>query len=263
MTGLAFLIAVLPLLGWAVHHNQLHGFYSLGNHTGIVLYDGWVYYGDASKLSFSDPDSPAVREIEAALAKNPVDISDRTGVPTSMEVLPALRKAGYSEYQAFKLLEQAAWDSILEDRDLTLKLLFIKIEAGLQPEFIYTMTYSLPGQAVWTSGTKAEFFDAENVSLPLLIVPQRWINGQVSLWYPYVYPLWVLFCILALTLSLYRSPAGVWIVLVLIVATRIFVPQVMGLSSWRYTLAGWIPLQVIAVGWVDLIFRSIKKVFFT
>lgn len=256
--GLAFVIASLPLLWWGMHHQRQHGFVSLGNHSGIVLYDGWVYFGDASKLSFSDPDSPAIREIDAALAQYPVEISDRTGVPTSMEILPGLLRAGYSEYQAFELMEDAAWDSIRRDPALTLKLLFIKISAGLRPDAFDTATYSLPGEPVWSNDMKREYFDVENVSIPPLIGMQRTMQAALNQVIPVVQPVWVMICLAALALSLFRSPSSLWIALVLITATRLFVPQIMGLASWRYTLAGWIPLNIIAVSWVFLIVRGIK-----
>jgi hypothetical protein len=260
-TALAFGIAALPLFWWSLVHYKLHGFLSVGNHSGVVLYDGWVYYGDASKLSFSDPDSPAIQKIDAAMSEYSVAISDRTGAPTSLELYPALRAAGYSDYEIFELLEQAAWDSIRKDPPLTLKLLFIKLEASLVPEIPNTVTYTLPGEPAWENPTNLEFFDMENLSIPPLIRMQRVVNETVNSWYPRLYPWWVLLCVLALTLSLFRSPARMWIVLVLIVASRIFIPAVMALSSWRYTLSGWIPFQIIAVSWLLILTLGIKQVF--
>lgn len=257
--GLMSLLAALPILWWAGHVHQVYGIYSLGNHPGIALYDGWVYYGDASKLSFSDPDSPAVHKIQAALEAYPAAISDKTGAATSLEVIPSLTQAGYSDLESYQLLEDAALDSIQKDWTVTLKLLFIKLSACLHPEITHTVTYSLPGEPAWTNPIKAQFFDAENISLPALIQAQRDLNAAVKARYPAAFP-WVLFCLAALTLSLLRRPSRAWTAIVLIIALRIFVPAILSLTSWRFTVSAWIPLQIVTLCWVMVMGRGIVEI---
>jgi len=256
--ALALGLACIPLIAWAAYFNQLYGFVSLGNHTGVVLYDGWVYYGDASKLSFSDSNSPAMRTIKTVTAQYPAAVTDPTGTPTSLELYPSLMKAGYSNLEAFQLMEQAALDSMRKDYSLTLKLLFIKIKAAFEPELALNQTYPLSGEPISISAMKQEYFDDQSLSLPPLIRIQRFVNRAIDWVYPAVIPAWAWFGVLALTFSLLRSPSRIWLALVLIVATRIFIPAVMALTSWRYTLAGWIPLQIIAVDWIVVLALGLK-----
>lgn len=259
MTALLAVVATLPLVWWAGQVQRIHGIFSLGNHPGIALYDGWVYYGDASKLSFSDPESPAMQKIRAALEEYPAAISDKTGAATSLEVVPSLEQAGYSELEIYQLLEEAALDSIRKDWTITLKLFLIKMKSCLRPEITHSLTYSLPGEPAWSNPIKAQFFDAENVNLPMLIGFQRAVNETVKVKYPAALP-WVLFCLFALTLSLLRRPAPAWTAMTLIVATRIFIPATLALSNWRFTLGGWIPLQIIAVGWIVLMAEGLGAI---
>jgi len=256
--GLMALLAALPILWWMGHVRQVYGIYSLGNHPGIALYDGWVYYGDASKLSFSDPNSPATQKIQAALKAYPAAISDKTGAATSLEVIPSLLKAGYSEQESYQLLEQAALDAIRKDWTLTLKLYLLKLTTCLRPEITHTVTYSLPSEPAWTNPIKAQFFDAENVDLPRLIGIQRAINATIKARYPALFP-WVLFCLAALTLSLLRRPARTWTALVLILALRIFVPATLSMANWRFTVSAWIPLQIVALCWLVLMGQGILE----
>ncbi len=255
---LAFGLACLPLIAWAAYFHQLYGFVSLGNHTGVVLYDGWVYYGDASKLSFSDSNSPAMQTLETVMKQYPASVTDRTGAPTSLELYPNLMKAGYSNLQAFQLMEHAALDSIHKDYSLTLELLSIKIKAAFEPELALDETYPLPGESIPVNEMKQEYFDNATLGLPPLIRIQRFVNWAIDRIYPSVIPAWAWFGVLALTFSLLRSPTRVWLALTAITATRIFIPAVMALTSWRYTLSGWLPLQIIAVSWIAILIVGVK-----
>ncbi len=257
--GLMAALATLPILAWMGHVHKVYGIYSLGNHPGIALYDGWVYYGDASKLSFSDPASPAMQKIQAALQEYPADISDKTGAATSLEVLPSLTRAGYSDLESYQLLQDAALDALRKDGQLTLKLFLLKAANCLRPEITHSVTYALPGEPAWTNPIKAQFFDAENVNLPALIGLQRTVNAAVREKYPAAFR-WVLACLAALTLSLVRRPARAWTALTLIVLTRIFVPAALALSNWRFTLGGWIPLQIAAVCWLFVFLHGARVV---
>jgi hypothetical protein len=149
-----------------------------------------------------------------------------------------------------ELFKTAALDAIQKDPKKSLELLLLKYDTGLQPELAYNITYSLAGEPVRAGATKSEFFDPENLSIAPLINIQRKANEAASLWYPRLYPYWIVVCLLGLLLSLFRRPALPWIALIAIVASRIFIPLTLSVPFWRYTLSGWFPLQIIALSWV-------------
>ncbi len=259
--SLALLLAILPVIWWSAHNKRIYGFFGMSNYFGIVLYDGWVYYGDASHLAFSNPDSPAIQKVKQLTARYPITITDKSGVATGWETYPALIQAGYTTEQAISLLNSAAVDSIRHNKDLALQLLFLKLKTGLRPEITHKITYALPDEPTWSNSTVIQYFDAENISIPPLIHLQRNVNDWMSLWYPHLYPLWVLTCVLALTLSLFRRPMFSWMGLVATVATRIFVPLALSVPFWRYTLSGWLPLQIITFSWLLILVRGAKSWF--
>jgi hypothetical protein len=150
------------------------------------------------------------------------------------------------------LLKGAAVDSILKDKATSLRILFMKFKTGFIPDLTHDVTYSPPGEPVWTTDAKLEYFDTENVPIPFLIGLQRKVNVLASPWYTYVHPVWILICMLTLALSLFRRPMIQWVALVAIVASRIFIPLTLSIPFWRYTLGGWIPLQILAIGWLFL-----------
>jgi hypothetical protein len=135
----------------------------------------------------------------------------------------------------------------------------LKLERGLRPEFIYRITFSLPGETVWTSPAKQQFFDTENISMPVLIRMQRASNEMTWAWYPKLYPAWIVPSLLAMFLSMLRRPALKWLALVSIVATRIFIPDILGLACWRYILAGWLPLQIITISWAAIVIQGARQ----
>jgi hypothetical protein len=185
-----------------------------------------------------------------AVSQYPIEITDKSGVATAPETIPALIKFGYTNGQLMELFKTAALDSIQKDPQKSLELLFLKYDTGFQPELAYNITYSLPGEPVGVSRIKSEFFDSENLSMVPLIKTQRKANEAALLWYPRLYPYWVLLCILGLILSLFRKPTITWIALVAIVSSRIFIPLSISVPFWRYTLAGWFPMQIIAISWI-------------
>lgn len=255
----AFVLAALPLLWWSAHNQKAYGFFGLSNYAGEVFYDGWIYFGDASGLSFTDQSSPAVKQINSAIEKYPIATTDPSGTPTGWEIYPSLLKAGYTTEQAFNLFQSAAWDSIKKNKSLAAKLLFIKIEDGLTPGTTHMLTLPLPEEDFQTP--KMGYFDQENLSIPLFINMQREFNKHLQKWYDTVFPYWVYLCLFAMILSLARSPRAIWITLILITATRIFIPNIMGLSHWRYTIAGLIPLQIIAVNFLAVLIHAAISVF--
>jgi hypothetical protein len=256
--GMALLIAVLPVVWWLNHNQRLHGFQSSRAYLAHVIYDGWIYFGNASYVPIADPNSEAVKKIDRAIREYPILIGEVRGIPTGGEIYPSLIQAGYTPEQALDLLEDAAWDSIKSNKDLALALLPLKVRAALRPKRLPDLTYSLPNEPIVTDPIKAEFFDTENLSIPPLIRLQRWANEKLSLFYLHIYRDWVVFCFLQLFLSLFRRPVLTWTALVLIILTRIFTPSILGVPGWRFTLAGWIPLQIVAISWIVLLAAGIK-----
>jgi 4-amino-4-deoxy-L-arabinose transferase-like glycosyltransferase len=257
--SLSIVLAALPILWWSEHNQKVNGFFGMSNYMGVVLYDGWVFFGDASRMSFSDPNSIAVKKIDEAVKQYPIEPTDKSGIATADETLPALTQSGYTTEQAIGLLKSAALDSIRKNPSLTVQLLLLKLKTGLHPEFTYDITYSLPGEPAWASPGKLIFFDAENLSITPLIQLQKIINEKVSLWYPRLYPIWSLFCVLTLALSLFRQPIIGWMAVVAIVASRIFIPLTMSVPFWRYTASGWMLLQLIAISWIWMFINGIRS----
>lgn len=254
MLGLGFIFATLPLLWWSAHNQRVYDFFGLSNYAGEVFYDGWVYFGDASGLAFTDQNSQAVQKIQAVIDQYPIIITDKSGVPTGWEIYPSLIKAGYTTEQGFNLLEQATLDSIKKDWSLTYQLLLIKIRAGLRPETTHMLSLPLPWEDYQTP--KMGFFDQENLSIPTLILAQRKAYEYMQRWYYTFFPWWLYLCLYTMIFSLYRSPKPIWLTLILLIITRIFIPNIMGLSHWRYTLAGLIPLQILAINWIAALART-------
>ena len=138
----------------------------------------------------------------------------------------------------------------------------MKYQDGLSPEVItYNVTYPLPGEPPRFDSYKIAYFDEETLNIPALIRLQRQINTWTIKFYPRIYPTWVLFCLLTIFLSLFRSPWDNWLALTTITASRIFIPLTLGVAFWRYTLAGWIPAQIIAISWIWLFFSGVKVLF--
>jgi 4-amino-4-deoxy-L-arabinose transferase-like glycosyltransferase len=259
--GASFGIALLPILWWSAHNLNVYDFFGISNYQGEVFYDGWVYSGDANHLSFSDPNSKAIKTIHDAMNKYPGTITDKSGIPTGWEIYPSLLKVGYTPDEAFHLLASAAWDSIKHDPALAIKLLFIKYRSGLKPEITFNNTYPLPGERQSTDDLKTSFFHTERVNLPILILLQRQINTMLMEWYPRLYLFWILSCLFFVFISLFRSPWDTWDAIVVLTLSRIFIPLSIGVAFWRYTLAGWLPAQIIAVSGLWILSRGIRVVF--
>lgn len=258
MHGLLLLLSIIPILWWSNHNYKIHGFFGLSNYAGEVFYDGWVYYGDASKLSFSDPESPAIQEINAVIEDYPIQVTDATGTPTGWEIYPSLIKSDYSPEEAFRLLESAAWDSIYNNLPLTGKLLGIKIRDALEPSNVsFVRTYPLPDEDYFAGDIKTKYFDTETSNFFSLIRVQREINILINKFYSRIYPGWVWFCLLTLFISLLRRPRDIWLAIPTIIITRIFIPNIFGISIWRYTLAAILPLQIIALAWITLMLDGV------
>jgi hypothetical protein len=184
----------------------------------------------------------------------PIIITDKSGTPTAFEIYPSLIKAGYAPERAIGLLKQAAIDSIKKDWALSFKLLLIKIHASLRSETTAMLSLPLPSESL--PSYKRGFFDDEKLSIPALILAQRKTYEYIQEWNDSIYRTWVYVSLFALFFALYRSPGRIWLTLILITVTRIFLPAVIGLSHWRYTLAGWVPLQIIAISCIAMIIQG-------
>lgn len=257
--GLAGLLAMLPVFWWSYHNLRNNGFFGMSNYFGVVIYDGWVYFGDALDMRFSDPDSAAYRELQRVAVDFPPDVTDKKGVATGWETYYSLLAAGYEPQQIMYLLETATLDSIRKDPRKSIELLFAKFQIGLEPSLPPVHTYPLPGEPAWGQRRGSEFFETDNLSLPLLVRLQRQAYDWAAYWYGAIYPIGILICLAALTLGLLRRPALGWFFLTAAVASRIFVPLTVSVAFWRYSLAGWLPLQIIALSWLLLILSGLGE----
>ncbi|HET7144840.1 MAG TPA: hypothetical protein VFI68_12540, partial [Anaerolineales bacterium] len=137
--------------------------------------------------------------------------------------------------------------------------LLIKLRAGLRPETTHMFSLPLPSES--HQSYKMGYFEQEDLSIPALILAQRKTYEYMQAWYDSFYPLWVYLCIFAMIFSLYRSPKTIWLTFILIIGTRIFIPNIMGLSHWRYTLAGLIPLQILGICWIAALAQAASTFF--
>jgi 4-amino-4-deoxy-L-arabinose transferase-like glycosyltransferase len=257
--GFAILLAVMPILWWSYHNLKHHGFFGMSDYMGMVLHDGWIYYGDAAWGNFSDPNSPDIQEIRSMAAEYPPVITDKKGVATSRELFDSFMLAGYESNQAIEIMKNATLDSIFRDPEKSIELLLFKYYKGLQPALPNLHTYPLPGEPYWEEGN--EFFDLDILVIPSLIQIQRTANEVAFAWYGLLFPIWVLICIAALIFSTVRQPMIIWSMLILTLAYKIFAPLTISVSFWRYTLSGLLPLQVIAFAWLLVIFSALFSMF--
>ncbi|MDW8276888.1 MAG: hypothetical protein RMJ85_02605 [Anaerolineales bacterium] len=258
ITALATLAAALPILAWSAHNQRVHGFFGMSNYGGEVLYDGWVYYGDALGTRFSHPDSPAIQAIQAVIQAHPITITDPKGVPTGWEIYPAMLAAGYTSNQAFDLMGEAALDSIRANPLRAAEILFHKYQHGLTPRLEPLYTYPLPGEPGFGELWRDEYFYQQTPNLPRLIALRRALDDVLRANYPRLAPIWVSFTLTTVFLSFFRRPWPLWSVHTLITASRILLPLTLGVAFWRYALAGWIPAQITALAWLWLLVASIR-----
>lgn len=257
---LALGLALLPILWWSLNNLRMHGFFGLSNYAGEVFYDGWVYYAEASGLNFKDENSPAMAKIEQSIAQYPIEITDASGAATGWEIYPALISAGNSPAEAFDLLEQATWDSISSRRARVPDVLRRKFRDAFRPEILHTRTFPLPAESLQTGGLDGIYFDTVDVRFPLLIRLQRALFAL----FPQLtgaYRVLVLMGLAGLFLALYRRPALPWFMLAAITLSRILVPNLLGLSNWRYTIAAIALLVVFGVAEAAVLYYGAKEIF--
>ncbi len=246
--SLALLIALLPIIWLSYFNYEVHGFFGLNSSSGVVLYGGWIYYPEASGLAFQDESSTAVKEINKWVEEFPIEITDSSGVATPGEIYPSLIEAGYSTQEAFDIFEKAAWDSILSSKRLIPAVVKLKLRDAFRPEISHLKTFPLPDEKDQYENLYGdlykEYFDPSYVSVPQLVRFQRnfyqFFEGPAS----GIYRMMVLFALFTVFLSFYKKPFIKWAALAFITALRIFIPNLMSVANWRYTVAG-IPLLLI------------------
>jgi hypothetical protein len=257
---LACLIALLPVVGWSVHNYINYGFFGMSNYAGEVFYTGWVYYAEASGYRFTDQNSNAISEIKKAVDQYPIERLNSSGVATGWNIYPSLIKAGYSNNQAFGLLSAAAKDSIKNNWRMAWDVLLVKLKDGLTPRTTFMFTFPLPGESVQLREIELQFFDPETLRIPWLIKLQRTIYSITQIWYDHFYQYWIWLGLFAAYFCLQRKPNLIWGSLVLIMLTRIFIPDIMGKSDWRYTISGLVLLQMVTMGLLTSLCYGIRAV---
>lgn len=258
--ALASLIALLPVLWWSAHNKEKYGFFGMSNYAGEVFYTGWVYYGEASGYRFMDPDSSAVQKIKKAIEDYPIKKLDPSGVATGWNLYPSLIKSGYSSVQAFSLMSDAANDSIKNNRRMAWDILRIKLLDGLTPRTTNMYTFPLSGEPAKQREIAQQFFDYETLRIPWIIKLQRAIYGLTQIWFDSFYQIWIWLGILAAYFCLQRKPTLIWWAIIMIMLTRIFIPDIMGKADWRYTIAGLVLMTTLTIAWLSDLVYGIQSV---
>jgi hypothetical protein len=164
-------------------------------------------------------------------------------VPSGWTIYYLLLGRGYTSEQAFSMLQQASLDSIRKDIPLSLKLLVIKIQKGLEPQSFFPATFLFPDEKANFEILNADYFDKETLFIPLIINLQRSINGVVGYLYQTFYTVWFWLCLGMSFICFYRKPFFQWVPLVVISLNSVFLPTIMGMSMWRYVLSGIFVMQ--------------------
>lgn len=251
--GIALLLAALLPLAWSAHNYQQHGFFGLSNYAGEVFYTGWVYEGEASRIPITNESSPAVKIIRDIYAVDP-DTDEDQRVQTGWMIYTHLVNHGYSSQEAFAILRQAAIDSITWDYRLTWQVIVVKIRDSFKPEPAQMLTLPLPGEAPIINPIKSAYFDDEQLVIAPLVLMQRRFYDFLTWYYVSIYPLWAWFCVGAMLFCLYRKPVIPWLPIVLITLFRIGLPNIFGLSLWRFVIPGLPLMQILALAGLQSIF---------
>lgn len=258
--GVSLLLAVLPPLAWSAHNYQQHGFFGLSNYAPEVFYTGWVYEGEASRIPITDQSSPAVQIISNVYSSDPT-LSQDAQVQTGWMIYLNLVDHGYTSEEAFSILRQAALDSITRDYRLTWQVIVIKIRDSFKPEPTQMLTFPLPGEATSIDDIKSMYFDEEKLVIPSLILIQRRIYEFLAWYYVSIYPIWAWFCLGATLFCLYRKPVIPWLPIVLITLFRVGLPNIFGLSLWRFVIPGLPLMQILALAALQSIYLFARSMF--
>ena len=248
--GLAIIIAAIPLLAWSVHNLRVYRYFGISDYGGAVLFDGWIYFGESSRIPITNPDSPAVRAINAVY---PAGLSNTTNVPTPWAIYYLLLDHGYTSEQAFSILGQASIDSIRNDIPLSIKLLEFKIQKSLEPQVLIPATFLFPGEKANFEILNSDYFDKETLFLPGIINLQRSIDAVVGKLYEHFYSIWVWLCLGMSFICLYRKPFFQYVPLVVLAVSSLFLPITLGMSQWRYVLTGIFLIQLFVLAGIQSI----------
>ncbi len=241
--GVGVMLAALPLLYWSFHNYRAHGFFGLSNYAGEVLYDGWIYFGEASSIPITDQTSPAFQKIQQALNAYNKPLGE-TLIPTGWEIYPALLAYGYSENQAIQILAQTARDSILANPQAAFTLYRIKLKNALTPpqSALMEVTFTPMYQGARIVGAEpypgSQFFSDEQSLFPYFIPLQQRINEHLPFFYAAFYRPLVLASLVIAFFALYQKQWFRWMPLTFIAISRMFVPVTIGIAHWHYMLAG-------------------------
>jgi hypothetical protein len=242
--GLAALLAAVPLLGWSVHNQKEYGFFGISDYGGEILYDGWIYFGLNSKIPIIYENSSALKVIDAVYQPG---LNETSAVPSGWTIYYLLLQHGYTSEQAFSLLGQASIDSIRHDIPLSFKLLVIKIQKGLEPQTTIPATFLFPGEKADFEILNSDYFDQEKLLFPGLVNLQRSMDSFIGKGYQTFYSVWLWLCLGMSFICLYRRRLFQWAPLVAIAVINVFLPTVMGMSMWRYVLAGIVLMQLFVL----------------
>ncbi len=229
-------------MAWSVHNERVYNFFGISDYGGAVLFDGWIYFGENSRIPIADQNSSAVKAINAVYQPG---LGNTSNVPSSWTIYYLLLKHGYTSEQAFSLLEKASIDSIRNDIPLSWKLLVIKIQKGLDPQASFPATFSVTGEKADFENLNSDYFDQENILFPGLINLQRSLDDMIGKGYQTFYSVWLVLCLGMSFVCLYRKPFFLWVPLSVIALNNIFLPTIMGMSMWRYVLSGIILMQYL------------------
>jgi hypothetical protein len=233
-----------------VHNERIYDFFGISDYGGEILYDGWIYFGESSRIAITDADSPAVRAINAVYRS---DSTDGSNIPTGWEIYYSLLRHGYTSEQAFSLLQQASLDSIRKDVSVTWRILMIKLREGFEPHTFIPGTFALPGERTPELAMNADYFNEESAMIPLLISLQRFVNSLLREWYPSIFTVWFWLGLTMIFISLYRRPSFRWLLLSLIAINSIFLPTIIGASMWRYVLFGLVLMPIFIMAGIQSI----------
>ena len=256
---LAALIALAPVIWWSAHNYRKYGFFGMSNYAGEVFYTGWIYYAEASGYPFTEQNSQAVKQIKTAVDQFPVERLNESGVATGWNLYPSLVKAGYTSSQAFEVMAAAASDSIRSNWQMAWEVLWVKLKDGLTPRTTQMFTYPLPGETIIQREIEPKFYDPETLRIIPLIKLQRLIYDVFQYFYDTFYQIFIWAGLLAAYYCLLRKPTLIWGSLVLIMLTRIFIPDIMGKSDWRYTISGLVLMQALTIAWISAMTNGLRS----
>jgi hypothetical protein len=240
----ALITAAAPLLAWSAHNARVHGFFGISNAGPGALYDGWMYFGENSGIKIVDPQSDAVRAISASI---PITAGPDQLAPTVWTVHSALVRDGYTVNEALAVLGRATIESIRAKPVLAWRLLGVKLREGFQPYAVLPDPIPGANRPNQPDRPGAAYFDPEPASPAALIILRQLTYGLIADRYSTVYTVWLWVSAAMLWLSSYRRPWVISGTLAAIAATSMLLPNIIGMSMWRYSIPGLAVVQSIAL----------------